>query len=224
MFQSIENSDATGTKTLHISIDNVSALINTEFERVRVSEAPPVLEPTGAEIRVVYSTENFGCVVSQDVSLDLEHIKSCMTPNDISVVVNISRTMFERLRAFGIQQFMDEENQNIDRLRAFSSLIRYKKKGTGIATRVRAEVQRFSFVVLRAYNSHFGSPEFLDFNVKEIKGLFDGCMSALSGECTGIVSVNFFNSEVTDWEYVVEPFPLSLAIEQMPNELVRQPT
>ena len=31
MFQSIENSDGTGCKTLHASIDNASALVNTEF-------------------------------------------------------------------------------------------------------------------------------------------------------------------------------------------------
>jgi hypothetical protein len=217
MFQSIENPDATGTKTLHISVDNLSALVNTEFERVTSTQAPTIMEPTGAEFRVVYSTENFGCVVSQDVSLDCDSVKSCLTPNDMSIFINISRTMFERLRAFGIQQGFEN---NGGRRNIFSSLIRYQKKGTGIATRVRAEIQTLSFVLLRAYKSHFGAPEFLDFNVKHVKGLLEGCMSALSGECSALAAVNFFNSEVSDWEYAVEPFPLALGVEQMPNELV----
>jgi len=217
MFQSIENPDATGTKTLHVSVDNVSALVNTEFERVSLTVVPPMIEPTGAEFRVVYSTADFGCVVSQDISLDCEAVRSCLTPNDLSIMVNISQTMFHRLRAFGIQGTGEPFAK---RKSAFSTLIRYQKKGTGIATRLRAEVQTFSFVLLRAYQSHFGAPEFLDFNVKEVKGLFEGVRSALSGECSAFVSVNFFNSEVSDWEYAVEPFPVSLGIDQMPNELV----
>jgi hypothetical protein len=217
MFQSIENPDATGTKTLHISVDNVSALVNTEFERVSPGQAPPMIEPTGAEFRVVYSTENFGCVVSQNISLDCDSVKSCLTPNDMSIMINIARTMFERLRAFGIRQGLENSG---GRRNVFSNLVRYQKKGTGIATRVRAEIQTFSFVLLRAYKSHFGAPEFLDFNIKQVKGLFEGCMSALSGECSALVAVNSFNSEVADWEYAVEPFPLTLGVEQMPNELV----
>lgn len=217
MFQSIENPDATGTKTLHVSVDNVSALVNTEFERVSLTEAPPMIEPTGAEFRVVYATADFGCVVSQDVSVDCEAMKSCLTPNDLSIMVKIAQTMFERLRAFGIQ---NAGEANVRRKTALSRLIRYQKKGTGIATRLRAEIRTFSFVLLRAYKSHFGAPEFLDFNVKEVKGFVSGCMSALSGECSAFISVNFFNSEVSDWEYAVEPFPFTLSIEQMPNELV----
>jgi hypothetical protein len=45
-------------------------------------------------------------------------------------------------------------------------------------------------------------------------------MSALSGDVSAALSVNFFNSKVADWEYVVEPFPVALTMDQMPNELV----
>jgi hypothetical protein len=45
-------------------------------------------------------------------------------------------------------------------------------------------------------------------------------MSALSGDVSATLSVNFFNSKVADWEYVVEPFPVALTMDQMPNELV----
>lgn len=216
MFQSIENPDATGSKTLHVSVDNLSALVNTEFERVSPAHTPLVVEPTGAEFRIVYATENFGCVVSQDVSLDCDSVKSRLTPNDMTIIINIARTMYERLRAFGIQHGAECDGGR----NTFPSLIRYSKKGTGIATRVRSEIQTFSFVLLRAYKSDCGAPDFLDFNIKLVKGLFDGCMSALSGECSALFAVNSFNSEVSDWEYTVEPFLLNLGVEQMPNELV----
>jgi hypothetical protein len=184
------------------------------------TQAPPAMEPTGAEFRVVYSTENFGCVVSQDVSLDCDSVKSCLTPNDVSIMINIARAMIERLRAFGTEDGVDDPAASIRR-NNLSSLIRYQKKGTGIATRIRAEIQTVSFVLLRAYKCHCGAPDFLDFNIKQVKGIFEGCLSAMSGECAALVAINSFNSEVSDWEYAVEPFSVNFGLEQMPNELVR---
>lgn len=214
MFQSIENPDASGSKTLHISVDNVSALINTEFKRVALVDSPPMIEPTGFEFRIVYATENCGCVVSQDISLDCEAVKACLTPNDLAIIIRIARTMYDRSLAF------TEIDLGSDKMSTLASLTRYQKKGTGIATRIRAEIQTFSFVLLKAYKSYSGAPEFLDFNIKTIKLVIEGCLSALTGECTSIISVNFFNSNVTDWEYAVEPFRLAIGMEQMPNELV----
>lgn len=222
MFQSIENPDASGTKTLHISVDNVSSLVNTEFERVSPEQAPPMIGPTGAEFRIVYATENFGCVVSQDVSLDFEAVKACMTPNDLSIFVNICKKMFERMKAFGqIPRAAEGSMAQRRRVGTLSSIVRYQKSGTGIATRVRAEVQSFSFILLRAFKSILGAPEFLDFNIKDMKGRLEGCISALSGECSAALAVHFFNRDVSEWEYAMEPSPFLLAIDQMPNELVR---
>jgi hypothetical protein len=220
MFQSIENPDGTGAKTLHVSIDSASALVNTEFERVPPLEAPPMIGPTGAEFRVVYATENLGCVVSQDISLDCEALKVCLTPNDLSIMINISKIFVERMRAFSHHAPGNGDSSRPDKARFFSCLIRYQKKGTGIATGVRVEIQTISFILLRAYKTYLGSPEFLEFLVKGMKGRLEGCMSALSGECSSVLSVNFFNSDAADWEYAVEPFPLSIEIDQMPNELV----
>jgi hypothetical protein len=45
-------------------------------------------------------------------------------------------------------------------------------------------------------------------------------MSALSGDFSATFSINFFNAKVADWEYAVEPFPVLLTMDQMPNELV----
>jgi hypothetical protein len=217
MFQSIENPDATGTKTLHISIDNVSALVHTEFECVSPAHAPLILEPTGAEFRIVYSTENFGCIVSQDISFNYDTIKSCLTTNDASIVLNVLRTMFERLRSFGAPTEGTEPKIPGN---GFSTFLRYQKRGTGVATRIRFEIHSFSFVLLRTYKSFFGAPEFLDFNVSHLKGLLDGCISALSGELSCVLAIVSFNSNVVDWEYAVEPCFLNMGFEQMPNEFV----
>eukprot|EP00977_Amphora_coffeiformis_P005612 scaffold1181_cov152-Amphora_coffeaeformis.AAC.4 len=218
MFQSIENPDGTGSKTLHASIDNASALVNTEFERVSLSQAAPMIGPTGAEFRIVYATENLGCVVSQDVSLDCEEVKACMTPNDISTMTNITRTMMNRMKLFRARE--GELSRPGSRLKTLSNLIRYQKKGTGIATSVRAQVQSVSFVLLQAYKSHIGSPEFLDFKLEHMKMTLEGCLSALSGECNASFSVNLLNSYSGLWEYAVEPFPFTLAVDQMPDEIV----
>jgi hypothetical protein len=180
MFQSVENPDGSGSKTLHASLDNLSASVNTEFERIPPTEVPPMIGPTGAEFRVVYATENLGCVVSQDISLDCETLKSCLTPNDMFILLNISRKMLERLRTFDFQgQPGNFPGSQSTSRRSALSLVRYQKKGTGIATRIRAEVHSFSFVLLRAYRSKYGATEFLDFNVRRLKGRLEGCMSAL---------------------------------------------
>lgn len=217
MFQSIENPDATGSKTLHISVDNVSASVATRFERVSSDKTPPMLEPTGAEFRIAYSTENFGCIVSQDISVDCDSVRSCLTPADLSIVTSVSKTMVSRLRAFNSPQTV---LSNKRRTKGVSAMLRYQKKGTGIATRIRAEIQNFSFILLRAYKSQFGAPEFLDFRVNGVKCLLEGCVSAMSGECTANVSINLFNGEVPGWEYVAEPCFITLGVEQMPNEVV----
>jgi hypothetical protein len=221
MFQSIENPDASGSKTLHVSLDNLSASVDTEFERVPTMTVSPMIGPTGAEFRLVYATENLGCVVSHDISLDCEHLKSCLTPNDMSILVSIVRTMLERLKGVQDPETTEVEgNESKRKGNLVSSLLRYQKKGTGIATNIRIEVQTFSFVLLRAFRSKYGAPEFLSFNLRELKSRLGGCMSALSGESTAGISVDFYNAEVSDWEYAIEPFSVSLSVDQMPNELV----
>jgi hypothetical protein len=227
MFQSIENPDGSGSKTLHTSLDNFSISLNTEFEPVSLSELPPAIGPTASEIRVVYATENLGCVVSQDVSLDCESVKACLAPEDIRILTTVARYVLDRLRSFGVRSWSggnqsvgDQSDASEKQTRSFGSLIRYQKKGTGIATRLRLEVQLLSFVLLRAYRPNIGAIPIFDLNVKALKGNVEGCMSALSGEIAAVVSTNFFNTEIGDWEYAVEPFQTVLTVDQMPNELV----
>lgn len=227
MFQSIENPDGSGSKTLHTSLDNFSIALNTEFEPVSLSELVPAIGPTASEIRVVYATENLGCVVSQDISLDCESVKACLAPEDIKILTTVSRYVLDRLRTFGIQSCFggdrdmgDRGSESRPQARSIGSIIRYQKKGTGIATRLRLEVQLLSFVLLRTFRPDVGAIPIFDLNVRALKGLVEGCMSALSGEISALVSGNFFNTEVGDWEYAVEPFQMVLAVDQMPNELV----
>lgn len=215
MFQSIENPDATGSKTLHLSLDNLSASIETEFQRAAISKVTtPMIGPTGAEFRMVNATENFGSVVSHDFSIDCEQIHSSLTPNDLSVLLEISNSIFRRLRT--------EETPRPAKGTAFPSFVKYKKSGSGIATSFRIEVHDFSFVVLRdSQTKHGGSrSQLVAFKLKDTKTSLGGCISALSGELNAICSVDFFNMEALDWEYAVEPFNFSVNVDQMPNELV----
>ncbi|KAG7363354.1 vacuolar-sorting-associated protein 13 C-terminal domain containing protein [Nitzschia inconspicua] len=222
MFQSVENADASGSKTLHVSIDNLCGSVDTEFEKLSLAQASPMIGPTGAEFRLVNNTENFGWAVSNDISLDCEHLKSCLTPNDLSILISIIDIMIQRLRGIQSQvaQIEKTEYRGGSKGNILSSLLRYQKSGTGIATNIRVELQRISFVVLRTFESKYGAPEFLSFNLKEFKTRLSGCMSALAGECVTGISVDFYNPEISEWEEIVERFPIKLLIDQMPNELI----
>lgn len=221
MFQSIENADASGSKTLHVSLDNLSGNVDTEFEKIPLAQASPMIGPSAAEFRLVNATENLGCPVSNDVSIDCEKLRSSLTPNDLSILISIVEIMRQRLR--GLQDFaagLDGTRTLQQNKSSLSPLLKYQKRGTGIATSIRVELQKFSFVVLRTFQSRYGAPEFLSFNLNQLKATLSGCVSALSGECTTDISVGFYNSEVSEWEHAVEPFPMKLSVDQMPNELI----
>jgi hypothetical protein len=223
MFQSVENANGSGRKTLHASFDNLSASMNNQFNRVLISEAVPMIGPAAAEFRIVYATENLGCVVSKDISLDCEAIKACLTPTDVFIMKCVVQTFAHRLsRSFAADHSLEREGMqhSTATVQSQRNIIRYKKKGTGIATSIRVEVQYCSFVLLQAYRSKQGTQPLLDFSVKDLKGKFEGCVSALSGEYSAVVSVKHFNHDVREWEYAIEPFNISLTLDQMPNELV----
>eukprot|EP00536_Pseudo-nitzschia_multiseries_P006274 jgi/Psemu1/318867/estExt_fgenesh1_pm.C_1300027 len=221
MFQSIENADASGSKTLHVSLDNLCGSVDTEFEKMSPTQASPMIGPSEAEFRLVNATENMGRPVSNDISIDCEQLRSSLTPNDLSILISIVEIMRQRLK--GIQGFAygpRDKRVNKEEKNSLSSLLKYQKKGTGIATNIRVELQNFSFVVLRTFQSRYGAPEFLSFNLNHLKTRLNGCVSALSGEFITDISVDFYNSEVSEWEYAVEPFPLKLSVDQMPNEMI----
>ncbi|KAL3923336.1 MAG: hypothetical protein SGILL_001715, partial [Bacillariaceae sp.] len=222
MFQSVENADTSGSKTLHISLDNLCGSVDTEFEKMSLAQASPMIGPTDAEFRLVNNTENSGWAVSNDISLDCEHLRSCLTPNDLSILLSIVDIMMKRLKGIHNQVSTKEGHLSGHESKGgvLSSLIKYQKSGTGVATNIRVELQKFSFVVLRTFESRYGAPEFLSFNLKEAKARLSGCMSALAGECSTGISVDFYNSEIAEWEEVVEHFSTKMLVDQMPNELI----
>jgi len=225
MFQSVENADGSGTKTLHASVDNLSASANTEFSRLPPAEVAPMIGPTAAEFRIAYGTENLGSVVSQDVALDCEALKASLTPNDIFIIKSVVDSIYQRLQRFGIDASRTDGVRHSKTKRSrqvLTSLIRYQKKGTGIATAIRFEIQNFSFVLLEPYRSKQGTRPLFDFSFNEFKGRFGGCMTALSGECNASISVKHFNFDLAEWESTVEPVNIDLSLEQMPNELVSE--
>jgi hypothetical protein len=220
MFQSVENGDGSGSKTLHASVDNLSASANTAFFRLPPSKIAPMIGPTAAEFRIVYGTENLGSVMSQDIALDCEALKASLTPNDIFIIKSVVDRVMQRLQKFQADEQLHSLTDTNRKRKVLSSLIRYQKKGTGIATNIRFEIQRFSFVLLEAYRSKQGTRPLFEFCFDEFKGSFDGCMTALSGECSAVISINHFNFDLAEWESTMESVDIDLRLEQMPNELV----
>ena len=206
MYQSIENPDASGTKTIHISIDNLSSSINTKFDLIPIATSPPMTGPITAEFRRVSTTVNLGMVVSQDISLDLDSLKSCMTSYDLTIMKDITFAMIERFLSFG--------SKKNDKL-----LMKYKRKGKGIAESIRFEFQELSFILLQSLE--LGVRPLFDFSLQGVKGKLEGCSSALAGELSVISEVNFFNIVLFEWESAVEPFSVTVLVDQIPNELVR---
>jgi hypothetical protein len=183
--------------------------------------------PTAAEFRIVYGTENLGSVMSQDIALDCEALKASLTPNDLFIIKSVVDRILQRLHRYGFQPNKSEKlhslTDNKKPQQVLKSLIRYQKKGTGIATGIRIEVQRLSFVLLEAYRSKQGTRPLFDLSCDDLKGHFKGCMTAISGECSASFSLNHFNVELNEWESVLEPVHVELSVGQMPDELVSIP-
>lgn len=222
LFQSVENYDGTGSRTLHVSLNNFSSIVNNTFDRVPPVIASPMIGPTGAELRIVFTTQQMESIVSQDISFDLETIKACLTPNDLVVIMNVGRSMLERLVAFGDETFSIDPSKS-SRERPKLSLLQvlgFRRKGSGIATNIKVDMQEISFILLRAYKSKFGAPEFLKFCAKGLGGRFDGCISALMGDFRVNLSIGYFKPNLQEWEDVLEPMLLGFSANQLPDEFV----
>ena len=230
MFQSNEDVYGSGTKTLHASIENLSASLIAEFEPMFFSQVSSILSPMSADFRVVYITENRGVTVSQEFNIDCEAVKSKMTFNDVKSVMRIVRELQNGLRTMNTilpesveaQKSVKFEKMKRKKIsqkkKKFISILHSKKKGSGIATRIRFEIQNISITFLRAYQFKNSGRPIFDFHSNPTKGKFHGCASAMSGEMNAYVSINFFNALNSEWEYVVEPILIVIAIENLPSE------
>jgi len=230
MFQSIEDENGRGTKTLHVSAENLSASLNTKFQTSSLIEIPPIIPPTTAEIRLAFVTEDQGNLISQELSFVCDTIKVCLTPDDLYILSQIFRTLIKipqskdtiasrhgnrTKKSRNNMQMTMREKSNSNHL---FSILQYKKKGSGIAMCVRFELQVLTVILIRTKPSKCDGKPLFDFNINNIKGKFEGCVSAMSGELSSELSMNFFNTYISEWEYVVEPSIIVVAIDQMPNE------
>lgn len=73
LIQSVENPDATGTKTTHMSLDEMSASVSNVWTDTQA--ANQFISPTALDLRAVYQTVEEGIVVSQQFSVDSEIIQ-----------------------------------------------------------------------------------------------------------------------------------------------------
>ena len=213
MFQSVENPDASGTRTLHVSLNDLSASLINKLDPVSIYECPPILSPLSAEFRATYTTENLGELFSQDFSLGSESVHICISPFDFQSINELAK---------GIMPALNIALDKLDTRRLEkTSFGEYVKKGSGVSTTIRLELETFSFLILRHFKSNFGSKPLFDMTAHQIKIMLDGFSSAMSGDFTSIVLINFFNIDDSGWEFVVEPIDSTFQIDQFPNELVR---
>jgi len=228
MFQSVENDDASGTRTLHVSFRDLSAAIKGTSS-VAGSDAPPVLEPAAADFRVTYSTQNLGSVVSQDFSLHCDSIISSLSLADAAVLKSMSELLSKTVAFSNVGrgnvppdriQFISRDRSKRKKTFGLGSLIQYKKSGSGIATSVRLEVDMMKCVLRRPQSSPVGTSPLFACNVEELKGNLGGCASALFGDIQATLALHYFRGDIQEWEYLIEPFRSDMMIEQMPNEIV----
>jgi len=214
MFQSIENTDASGTKTTHVSIDSLSSSIGEELKPVPGIEVPPIIGPFAAEFRLVSSTVDSGTVVSQDSSLDFDSVKASVTPRDLRILICVCQNITCKLQSIVARRSNENEKTS-----GILSLFHYRKKGTAVAASIRLEVQPFSIVLLHSLKKSDNRKPLFDLKGR-IRGKLQGCASAMAGDIRCDLAVNFFNPTMSDWESVFEPSFFLIEVEQLPNEVM----
>eukprot|EP00804_Cyclotella_cryptica_P006412 CCRYP_014275-RB/>CCRYP_014275-RB protein AED:0.05 eAED:0.05 QI:2525/1/1/1/0.91/0.84/13/302/2635 len=216
LVQSIENPDSSGSKTVHVSLEDFSASISKSWTDNTVSHK--VLSPTEFDFRAVYQTVDEGSVVCQDFSFNCESFQCCMMPHDVTVIISITRKVVERLQALRTLHGQTA-SQNKARKGLLPSLVYVKQRGSGIATNVRFDLNRFSFVSIHAFKLAHKRP-FLDLNIDQLKIRLDGVAACLTGELSASLKLSFFHPITLRWEHLIEPFQIHGDIEQMPDEQI----
>jgi hypothetical protein len=105
-------------------------------------------------------------------------------PHDITVILSISRKVVEKLNA--IQTASKPPEKNTKAIKGFlPSIVHVKEKGSGIATNIRFELNRFS------YSFDTGRRPFLDFRSDLMKLRLDGVAACLTGDFSAVVKLDF---------------------------------
>uniref|UniRef100_A0A7S1BUD7 Vacuolar protein sorting-associated protein 13 VPS13 adaptor binding domain-containing protein n=1 Tax=Corethron hystrix TaxID=216773 RepID=A0A7S1BUD7_9STRA len=207
MFQSVENPDTSGNKTLHVSVDDLSSSLHPTFWPVVDDDSRRHLLPVAMEFRAQYHTENSGHVTAQKFSFHSEKVHLCIFPPDLRIIQSIADSMS---REYGAKVAAPGERSHFS-----NALFSFRKSGSGVATSIWLELQTFKCVLMRETPA---SPLF-DLNATQVKCKLEGAMSALSGECSAISSLNFYNLEIHDWEPAIEPWRIVMCVQQLPNDL-----
>eukprot|EP00970_Alexandrium_tamarense_P017406 scaffold9505_cov202-Alexandrium_tamarense.AAC.2 len=139
-------------------------------------------------------------------------------PHDMTVVTSVTRKVWERLQVLKPSHARSSSTRMVKSF--LPTLAPFKTKGSGVATRIRMDMNACSFVLLHSLKQGQETRPFLDFNLSEMKLTLEGCWgSCLTGDLCALAKVNFFNP-ISGWEHIIEPFQIVSAIEQMPDELV----
>ncbi|KAL7553760.1 hypothetical protein ACHAWF_017551 [Thalassiosira exigua] len=220
MSQSIENANSTGSRTFHISMNDFSAR-TSGFLHVEFSEEALLLYPTAIDCRVVYDTVGEGHVTSQDFSFHNEKLHWHLAPHDLRVISSIARKVTERLNILPTAQGSEGEKRGgSDKSNRTSllSLLRSKKRGSRIATKIRAELHSCSIIWVRPFKSHIVMRPFIEFSVSQLKVCLEGCIDAMNGEAVMMIGVKCFNPN-SGWEDVVQSNQIVVSVDQIPNEV-----
>ena len=208
--QSIENEDGTGSRTQHLSVNDFAASINKSFDRVELTNKSPMLvAPTSADVRVVHKTEREGRATSQDFSFDIESLRISVVPHDIQVITSVTRKVLEKLNLVSRR----------DIRKKLSPFIHAKKKGSGIATSVRAELHSFSFVIMRSFKPKHDVRQFLDVYANQVKVNVEGCAAFLV-DLSLQLGVKFFNPCASEWDDLMDSNEFLVTMEMMPSEIM----
>lgn len=130
---------------------------------------------------------------------------SLQAPHDIRVVSSVVRKVVERLHLL--------KSASEDKL-----VVRSKKKGARIATRIRGEVQSFSISFSHSFLKA-GMRPFIAVNTSQLKAQLEGCIDAMSGEAAAQTQMQLFDPRA-GWQDLIEPQRFDVVIDQVPNELV----
>jgi hypothetical protein len=104
-------------------------------------------------------------------------------PHDITVILSISRKVVEKLNAI---QTASKPEKNTKATKGFlPSIVHVKEKGSGIATNIRFELNRFS------YSFDTSRRPFLDFKSDLMKLRLDGVAACLTGDFSAVVKLDF---------------------------------
>lgn len=213
MFQSVEDHDASGNKTFHISLKDYSISVHHRYDAMRPLQSPPILGPVAIDFRSVNDTENRGIIVKREVSISSDILKSSFQSSDIRCLINVAKQLLKEVQTFNYDtNSSNKGNTGPSR--------EDKGKGLLVATTLKFQLQPFSFVLMKYCKEQQVICPLLDFR-GEAYGKIDGYTSALYGESKLEISLYFFSGNTSDWEHVMEPTSITVDFDEQPNHKVR---